>query len=333
MNFSLPDLGWTTFFQTQLSDDEAETCIPLRVTEVHRNAAYTLGKTGAGRLSVRGELADHGIAVGDWVLTDVETGDAVRVLDRKSLLKRRAAREGVKAQLIAANVDTLFIVSSCNADFNEARLERYLAMALQAEVEPVVILTKSDMCDNPSEYLARGEKLMPDLQVLTLDATAPDAAVHLKKWCAEGQTVALLGSSGVGKSTLSNTLTGLEILTQEIREDDAKGRHTTTTRSMHATTAGGWLIDTPGMRSLPLLDVAEGVERVFADIVALAEQCKFRNCAHAGEPKCAVQGAIKNGTLDANRLARWQKLAAEDQENSEVIADAGARKSGRGKRR
>lgn len=333
MNLSLPDLGWTAFFEMQLSDDESETCIPLRVTEVHRNAVYTLGEPGAGRLSVRGELADHGIAVGDWILTDVETGDAVRVLDRKSLLKRRAAREGVKAQLIAANVDTLFIVSSCNADFNEARLERYLAMALQAEVEPVLILTKSDMCDNPSEYLARGEKLMPDLQVLTLDATAPDAAVHLGKWCGGGQTVALLGSSGVGKSTLSNTLTGLEILTQEIREDDAKGRHTTTTRSMHATTAGGWLIDTPGMRSLPLLDVAEGVERVFADIVALAGQCKFRNCAHAAEPKCAVQGAIKSGALDASRLARWQKLAAEDQENSEVIADAGARKSGRGKRR
>lgn len=334
MNYTLPELGWRAFYQSQLSESESATDI-VRVTEVHRNAVYTLGVNGPGRLSVRGELANNGVAVGDWILSDVETGEAVRVLERQSLLKRRAAREGVTAQLIAANVDTLFIVSSCNADFNPARLERYLAMALQAEIEPVLILTKADMCENPADYLAEAERMMPDLQVLTLDATAPDAADRLAKWCGVGHTVALLGSSGVGKSTLTNTMTGLEILTQTIREDDAKGRHTTTTRSMHAMAGGGWLIDTPGMRSLPLLDVGEGVDRVFADVVALAETCHFRNCAHENEPKCAVQAAIKGGTLDAERLKRWQKLSAEDQLNSEVIAETGARKSGgkRGKSR
>lgn len=329
MTHSLQNLGWSAFFQDQTEGD----AVPLRVREVHRNAVYTLGGGGERHLSVRGPLADHGIAVGDWILTDAQSGEALQVLERKSLLKRRAAREGVKAQLIAANVDTLFIVSSCNADFNPARLERYLAMALQAEVAPVLLLTKSDMCEDAVTYLEQGKKLMPDLPVLTLDATASDTAARLSKWCGAGQTVALLGSSGVGKSTLSNTLTGLEILTQEIREDDAKGRHTTTTRSMHATVFGGWLIDTPGMRSLPLLDVAEGVDRVFADIVSLAATCHFRNCAHAQEPKCAVQSAISAGDLDADRLARWQKLAAEDHLNSEVIADAGGRKQGRGKRR
>jgi len=267
-----------------------------------------------------GDLADHGVAVGDWIVCDKSGGLPVRVMDRKTLLKRRASGAEPSAQLIAANVDTLFIVSSCNADFNIARLERYMALAHQAEIEPVVILTKADLCDDAAEYRERAEAALTGVLVETVIATDPDVAAHLAPWCSSGQTVALLGSSGVGKSTLINALTGAQAATQNIREDDAKGRHTTTRRSMHRTPTGGWVIDTPGMRSLRLADVAEGVDMVFADVAELALNCKFRDCAHDTEPGCAIQGAIAAGDLDPARLMRWQKLRREDARHTETLA-------------
>ena len=321
MTYSLPELGFSADFQSQLTPEEFETLVPMRVTEVHRSSVDALGEAGADRLPMTGLLADASVSVGDWILVDPAAKRAERVLVRKSEIKRRAAGEESVAQLIAANIDTLFIVSSCNADFNIARLERYLALARQAGVEPVVVLTKADLSEDPATYRQRVEDGVPGVFVETINATSADVADQLAPWCGKGKTVALLGSSGVGKTTLTNSLTGKGLLTQDIREDDAKGRHTTTARSMHKMISGGWLIDTPGMRELRLVDVADGVEQVFSDVTALLGQCKFTDCQHESEPGCAILAAIDAGDLDAERLKRWKKLQREEAFNTRSVAE------------
>ncbi len=328
MTFSLAELGWTPFYQSQLTLEECESHQQLRVTEMHRNALDTLGPDGPRRVPMTHGLAEEGVAVGDWILIAKASGHPDRVLNRRSLLQRRAAGSEPSAQLIAANIDTLFITTSCNADFNPARLERYLALALQAGVDPVIVLTKTDLADDPDDYRRRAEAIMRGVLVELVNAKSADAADRLAPYCAKGRTVALLGSSGVGKSTLTNALTGDEAVTQEIREDDAKGRHTTTARSMHRTAAGGWLIDTPGIRELRLFDAGEGLDEVFEDIVDLAARCRFSDCAHETEPGCAVQAEIAAGELDPARLKRWQKLMREDLHNSESVAEHRARSRG-----
>lgn len=321
-SYTLSDLGWGNFYLSQLSTDDLATCIPLRVSEVHRTAIDVLGEDGPKRLPKIGILVDQGIAVGDWVLCEKPDLRPLRLLERKSVLKRRGAGDDAASQLIAANIDTLFIVSSCNADFNLARLERYQALALQYEVEPVLILTKADLCDDAAEFANRARDTLRNVAVEVVDATGPDVAAQLMPWCGVGQTVALLGSSGVGKSTITNALTDAGLATQGIREDDAKGKHTTTSRSMHKIVGGGWLIDTPGMRSLRLTDVQAGVDAVFQDVADLAGQCRFNDCAHETEPGCAIQGAIEAGDLDEARYHRWLKLGREEERNTETIAQS-----------
>lgn len=309
------DLGWTAHFARQA---DAETIHPLRITEIHRSAVTALGTDGTLSLAVPDGTGT--LAVGDWVAaTD---GTVVQVFDRESGLKRQAAGEAAREQLIAANVTTLGIVTSCNADFNERRLERYLVLAADAGCLPLVILTKADQAEDADDYVQKAERLSPLLTAIAIDATDPLEIKRLHPWCRTGDTLALVGSSGVGKTTIRNALTGEHAATQGIREDDAKGRHTTTSRAMTRTLAGGWLIDTPGMRALPLMDVAEGIEVVFADIEELALTCRFSDCAHDTEPGCAVQAALANGTLDADRIRRWQKLKAEDMRNTETVAEA-----------
>ena len=215
--------------------------------------------------------------VGDWLLIDPETSRPRRLLRRTSLFKRRAAGTSRKLQLIAANIDTLLIVSSCNQDFNAARLERYLALAREAEVTPVIVLTKPDLADAPEDFVGVAARLFPGVLVEVVDARKADSVARLAPWCARGRTVALVGSSGVGKSTLINTLTGSDrIATQGVREDDDKGRHTTSGRSMHQLPFGGWLVDTPGIRELQITDVKAGIDEVFDDIVALAPDLPFQ---------------------------------------------------------
>ncbi len=316
---ALPDLGWSAFYQSQLSLEECADLRAHRITQVHRSTLDLIGENGTQRINMNGMLVDHGVVVGDWILLDV-TDQPVRVLARKSLLKRRSAGTDISEQLIASNVDTLFIVSSCNADFNIARLERYLVLAYQAEVEPVLVLTKSDLCDDPGVYLDKARAAFPNMLIEVIDATHNDTVVRLSIWCSKGQTLVLVGSSGVGKTTLSNTLTGLNIVTQEIREDDAKGKHTTTARSMYRMLSGGWLIDTPGIRALRLLNARSGVDGVFGDILQLIPECRFNDCAHETEPGCAVQRAIETGNLDPMRLKRWRKLMAEEAFNSQTLA-------------
>lgn len=215
--------------------------------------------------------------------------------------------------MIAANVDTLFIVASCNQDFRVARLERYLVLAREVGVNPVVVLTMTDLTDTPDAFAAAARAIEPGLRVETVNGRDPASVSCLATWCGKGETVALLGSSGVGKSTLVNTLRGSDgIATQAIRAADGTGRHTTTVREMHRLDRGGWLLDTPGMRELHLSDAATGISEVFDDILLVAQGCRFSDCAHGGEPGCAVRAAISGGTLTSERVNRWRQLAAED---------------------
>jgi ribosome biogenesis GTPase len=319
----LESLGWRNFFASQLDPDT--TLLPARVVAVHRDRVDVLGAGIQTGVTLSGNSAELQLTVGDWVLLDEDGPRVVVQLERFGVFKRGAAGTSHTVQLIAANVDTLFIVTSANRDFNVARLERYLVIAHDAGAFPVIVITKADNCDSVEDYVAAASRLSPGLLVEALDARDPDAVECLRPWCGPGQTVALLGSSGVGKSTLINTLAGAHQDTRDIREDDQRGRHTTTARSMHHLPQGGWLIDTPGMRELQLVDIGNALDDVFVDIVELANDCHFADCAHEAEPGCAVRAAIDNGDLDAARLTRFRKLLAEDRRNTETVAERRAR--------
>jgi ribosome small subunit-dependent GTPase A len=242
--------------------------------------------------------------VGDWVLLEPRTLRPRRLLQRRSLLKRRAAGTGRDVQLIAANVDTLLVVSSCNQDFNPARLERYLALARACDVTPVIVLTKADLVETPQELVRAASRFLPDVLAEALDARDPLQALRLAPWCAPGQTVALVGSSGVGKSTLVNTLTGVgRIATQPVRLDDDRGRHTTTARTLHRLAAGGWLLDTPGMRELQLTDSAAGLDDV----------CRYRRAGTTVPLRrlpARDRARVRHPLRDRRRLARGRARAA-----------------------
>jgi ribosome biogenesis GTPase len=309
----------------------------MRAMAVHRGK---LAVAGSGREDLitpslpNSDAEEYQLAVGDWLLVDAASLQISRILRRQSLFKRRAPGSGRKLQLIAANVDTVFIVASCNQDFNLARLERYLILAREVGVRPVVVLTKADLTETPDGFVKAARGLQSGLDVEIINGRDPASAGSLTTWCSVGQTVALLGSSGVGKSTLINTLLGSQaIATQAVREADGKGRHTTTVRQMHRLANGGWLLDTPGMRELQLSDAAAGLADVFADILSLAQQCKFSNCTHASEPSCAIRQAQRDGTLRPDRLDRFRKLMAEDDANTLGLAGRPAAPLHRHKRR
>ncbi|MCU9836333.1 ribosome small subunit-dependent GTPase A [Ruegeria sp. WL0004] len=323
----LQALGWQPFFAQQISIEELSATPPVRVVEVHRNGLHALGDGIDTTLPPRADLT-----VGDWLMLDSSRPRSSRVLERTSLIKRRAPGTDRQEQLIAANIDTAFIVTSCNQDFKVARLERYAALALEARMTPVIVVTKTDLVTNPQSYIDAARAVSDMIDVVALDARGDAPRTELTRWCKPGKTVAFLGSSGVGKSTLANALLESQsIATQTIREDDAKGRHTTTRRELHAMPNGCLILDTPGMRELQLTDAAEGINDLFSDVQRLAARCRFKDCQHETEPGCAVLKAIDEGALDAGRLGRWRKLMAEDAFNSASLAERRSRDKAFGK--
>jgi ribosome biogenesis GTPase len=320
---TLQSLGWRQSFQSQLDTDSD--WVPARVLSVHRNRVEVAHVEGREKVPLAGRSAALKIAVGDWVLVDRDGPQVRALLQRFGLFQRKAAGTSGEIQLIAANVDTVFIVTSANRDFNVARLERYLAIAQDAGALPVIVITKADTVASTEPYVAEAAKLSPGIVVEALDARCAEDVAVLRPWCETGQTVALLGSSGVGKSTLISTLAGVQLQTRAVRDDDQRGRHTTTGRSMYRLVHGGWLIDTPGMRELQLVDVGDVLDDVFRDVADLAVQCRFTDCSHQGEPGCAVQSAIESGMLDAERLRRYRKLQSEDRRNTETVAERRSR--------
>jgi ribosome biogenesis GTPase len=262
--------------------------------------------------------------VGDWVaarIVNPEQAIVEAVLPRHSCFYRRAAGKREERQAIAANLDLMFLVCGLDGDFNLRRIERYLTLAAEAGVRPVIVLNKVDVCEDPSVRVqdVRG---ICQAQVVTLSALAPNGIAPLTPFLAASSTVALLGSSGAGKSTIANALLGEDRLrTTAVRESDSRGRHTTTHRELIPLPGGGVLIDTPGMRELQLWAGAESIGEVFDEIAALAAECRFGDCSHKGEPGCAVADALSSGALAPDRWESYRKLRAEAHRH-EAMADA-----------
>jgi len=322
-SYSLSQLGWIPFFQQQLSLEELDDHLVGRVVAQHRSNIELLTEQGKLFLPFISSMPD--LTVGDWVLLNTQH-QFQRLLERFSLFSRKSPGTKLGTQLIAANIDTVFVVSSLNTNFNLNRIERYLAVANAATVEPVVVLTKSDLCDEPANYLQQVQAIDSMLMVEAVNGLDENSVKVLEPWCNSGKTIAFLGSSGVGKSTLVNTLLGLETQsTGSIRQEDGRGRHTTTARSIHIMPSGGLLLDTPGMRELQISDCEQGLEDTFSEISKLASACKFKDCRHQSEPGCAVLAAIESGELEKRRLENYQKLMREQAVNSASLAEKHAR--------
>lgn len=317
MSETLQKLGLVAFFTRQLLHPAESQNSLARVTSVQRSKNTVVCDAGERTVelspALRTAAAIDRPTVGDWVVLDATLSRIERVLERKSLFKRVGAGRGSDLQPIAANIDTLFIVTSCNEEFNESRLERYLALCAEAGAMPVIILTKTDLVDDTDMYVSRARRIQAGVAVETANALDVTTLDGVRAWIDSKSTVALVGSSGVGKSTLLNALAGYSLAaTGAVREQDVKGRHTTTHRELHQLPSGGLLIDVPGMRELRVADIDQSIGTVFQDIDLLAKQCKFSDCKHESEPACAVLQAIAENRLDSRRLASYQKLLREN---------------------
>lgn len=323
---TLDDLGWDSRLEQLFEVHRTAGFVPARVSLEHTHVYRVLSPDGerlarvAGRLRHAAKLRTEFPAVGDWVAIDraapgahaAEAGRIRAVLPRKSRFSRRAAGNPTEEQIVAANVDVVFLVSGLDGNFNPRRVERYLVTAWDSGASPVIVLNKADLVDDPVPFVEQIESIAQGVPVMATSIASPDSIERLRERIAPGRTAALLGSSGVGKSSIANALIGEDRLpTREVRERDSRGRHASTNRQLLMLPGGGILIDTPGMRELQLWDAGGIRAGAFSDIDALAEGCRFRDCRHRSEPGCAVTAAVEAGTLDADRLESFHKLQDE----------------------
>ena len=314
--------GWHSYFEAIWRDREREKAVPARVIAQSRGIWRVAGDFGECAAEATGKLrlaAQEGAdwpAVGDWVAAELQDqgGAAMirEVLPRRSQFVRKTAGKKIAEQVIAANVDTALLVSALDGDFNPRRVERYLAQCWESGAKPVIILNKADVCECLEEKQDEIEKVARGVPVCAVSAKTAQGFEELVRYLGRGQTLVLLGSSGVGKSTIVNRLLGRDLQEVEpVRESDSRGRHTTTARHLFALPGGALLMDTPGLRELHLWDANEGISQTFSEIEAFQARCRFTNCTHGSEPGCAVQAAIQTGALDLGRLENWRKVQRE----------------------
>ena len=318
----LTALGWTPRLAAAFAPHAADGLIPARVALEHTHIYRVFTEAGewlarvSGRLRHRATVRVDFPAVGDWVAIEpaAEGADArIRaVLPRSSRFSRRAAGDATEEQIVAANIDTVFLVSGLDGDFNPRRIERYLVVASDSGATPVIVLNKADLVDDPAAAVESVRAVAAGVDVHTVSCRRPESLDVLRRYLGHGQTGALLGSSGVGKSSIVNQLIGHELLrTREVRASDSKGRHVSTARQLVMLPGQGVLIDTPGMRELQLWDSGDAVGGAFTDIEERAAECRFRDCQHGTEPGCAVRAAVTAGEIPAIRLESFHKLLGE----------------------
>ena len=301
--------------------------IPARVTSVHKERYGIVTEYGEGyaRLKTKNYYYETEIfpTVGDFVMVDhIENGDSLilATLPRRTCFSRREPGPVFRAQAVAANFDYVFILQSLNMDFNPKRLERYMTLAWQSGAQPVVLLTKADLQEDWWDYLTAAERSAAGAPVQVVSARTGYGLERLRAFLQPGKTVVFLGSSGVGKSSLVNALAGEELMaTSAIREDDSKGRHTTTHRQLLMLKNGVLVIDTPGMRELGMWEASEGLSETFTDVERFLGKCRFSDCRHQGEPGCAIRAAIEAGELDTGRWENYQKLSEEAVDKAEML--------------
>ncbi len=317
----LANLGWNSFFESYFAEFKQTGLLPARVVEEFRGfyrvrcaRAEYLAETTV-KLQHKADSREYLPAVGDWVaiMARPEEGRAriEHILPRRTKLARKVAGRGMSEQIVATNLDTVFVVSALNREFNLRRIERYLTMVWDSGARPVVLLNKADLCPDAAARAADVDSIALGTPVHLVSALEKTGLEAVRKFVSRGTTAAFVGSSGVGKSTIINGLADAALPLQAVRDHDDRGQHTTTSRQTIFLPGGGMLIDTPGMREIQLLDHEQGAAQAFEDIATLSRGCKFRDCGHRGEPGCAVDAAVQQGELSCERLENYRKLLAE----------------------